>query len=85
MDIYQRREYIQDPDGPLAAKGTTRRDTVTNMEIWCECFGKSKEDLKPSDSFAISAIMVRIGSWEKTAHSARLPIYGKQRVYKRKG
>ena len=84
MDLYQRREYIQDPEGPLTAKGAVRRETVTNMEIWCECFGKSKEDLKPSDSYAISAIMTRLEGWERTAHSTRLSLYGKQRVYKRK-
>ena len=83
MDLYQRRDYIQDPEGPLTAKGTVRRETVTNMEIWCECFGKSKEDLKPSDSYAISAIMTRLEGWERTAHSTRLALYGKQRVYKR--
>ena len=83
MDLYQRRDYIQDPEGPLTAKGTVRRENVTNMEIWCECFGKSKEDLKPSDSYAISAIMTRLEGWERTAHSTRLALYGKQRVYKR--
>ena len=84
MDAFQRREFIQDPDGPLATKGTVRRETVSNMEIWCECLGKPKEDLKPSDSYAISAIMARIEGWERTAHSARIPIYGKQRLYKRR-
>ena len=84
MDTFQRREFIQDPDGPLATKGTVRRETVSNMEIWCECLGKPKEDLKPSDSYAISAIMARIEGWERTAHSARIPIYGKQRLYKRR-
>ena len=84
MDIYQRREYIQDPDGPLAAKGIERRRIVTNMEIWCECFGKAKEDLKPSDSYAFGAIMARMEGWERTSQSTRLPLYGKQRIYKRK-
>lgn len=84
MDVYQRREYVQDPDGPLNVKGTVRRETVSNIEIWCECFGKAKEDIKPSDSYAIAAIMTRIGNWERTSDSVRLPIYGKQRVYHRR-
>ena len=84
MDLYQRREYIQDPDGPLAACGKRRRDIVTNMEIWCECFGKSKEDLKPFDSYAIGAIMARAKGWERTSKMISLPIYGRQRYYYRK-
>ena len=84
MDLYQRREFIQDPEGPLAANGVVRRETVTNMEIWCECFGKLKEDLKPSDSYAISAIMARVEEWERMTKVIRLPIYGVQRYYRRK-
>lgn len=84
MDVYQRREYVQDPNGPMSVKGTIRRDTVSNIEIWCECFGKAKEDIKPSDSYAIGSIMTRFGEWERTSKSVRLPIYGKQRVYQRK-
>lgn len=84
MDIYQRRDYIQDPDGPLNVKGTIVRKTVSNIEIWCECFGKAKEDIKPSDSYTISAIMARQGNWERTTKVMKLPIYGKQRIYIRK-
>ena len=84
MNVFQRREYVQDPDGPLNVKGTARREVVTNIEIWCECFGKAKEDIRPSDSYAIASIMTRLGEWERTTKSVRLPIYGKQRVYQRK-
>lgn len=84
MDVFQRREYVQDPDGPLNVKGTVRRETVINIEIWCECFGKAKEDIRPSDSYAIASIMTRFGEWERTTRSVRLPIYGKQRVYQRR-
>ena len=83
MDIYRRREYFRDQDDPTRPAGTVRRDTVSNMEIWTECFGKNKEDMKPSDSYAISTIMARLQGWEKAGRAARLPIYGKQRVYTR--
>ena len=84
MDIYQRKNYISDPNDVTRPVGTMQRTTVSNIEIWCECFGKPKEDFKPSDSYAISAIMARLTSWEKTGASTRLSIYGKQRIYKRK-
>lgn len=83
MDVFARREYIADPDAPTQPNGTVRRTSVSNMEIWCECFGKRKEELKPSDSYAIAAIMLRIGGWEKTDERGVQPMYGLQRLYKR--
>ena len=83
MDYYRRREYIRDIDDPTRAEGTVKRQTVSNIEIWCECFGKSKEEMRPSDSYAISAIMVRIEGWEKCGARQMLPIYGRQRIYTR--
>ncbi|WP_288322776.1 virulence-associated E family protein [uncultured Selenomonas sp.] len=83
MDVHQRRDYVQDPDGLLNAKGTMRRETVSNIEIWCECFGKAKEDIKPADSYAISAIMARLPDWSRPETRRRIPIYGLQRLYKK--
>jgi len=83
MDIYARQEYISDPDGPTQPKGTVQRNTVSNLEIWCECFGKRKEDIKPSDSYAIAAIMLRIEGWQRSDKREILHIYGRQRLYKR--
>ena len=83
MDVYKRRDYVRDADDPMRPDGSIRRMEVSNMEIWCECFGKAKEDMKPSDSYAISAIMERIAGWGKTGKAKILPIYGRQRIYKR--
>ena len=85
LNVYQRREFIRDTEDPTRPRGTVRRKVVSNIEIWCECFGKNKEDLRPSDSYAISAIMVRMRGWNKTSEREWLPIYGRQRVYKRDG
>nr|MBO6294802.1 hypothetical protein [Schwartzia sp. (in: firmicutes)] len=82
MDLYRRRDYILEPENPTNPIGTRERRTVCNMEIWCECFGKRKEDMRPIDSYAIAAIMARITGWEKNG-ICRLPLYGRQRVYKR--
>lgn len=83
MDVYKRKEYVRDADDPMRPIGTVRRMEVSNMEIWCECFGKPKEDMKPSDSYALSAIMERMDGWSKTGKARVLPIYGKQRIYRR--
>ena len=85
MDVYKRRDYVRDADDPMRPDGSVRRMEVSNMEIWCECFGKAKEDMKPSDSYAIAAIMERMDGWSRTGKAKVLPIYGKQRIYRRNG
>ena len=50
LDLYERRNFLTDS---TAAKGTIARDTVSNAEIWCECFCRNLSDLKPADSYAI--------------------------------
>jgi putative DNA primase/helicase len=84
MDIYKRRDYINEPDDPTRPTGKHRRTEVSNIEIWCECFGRPKEDMKPTDRYAIAAIMEHLDDWEKSGKHRRLPIYGKQRMYQRK-
>ena len=84
MDVFERRGYVRDVNDPTRPVGVTQREDVSNMEIWCECFGKNKEDMKPSDSYAIAAIMKRLKGWEKSEGRRRIPIYGLQRLYVRK-
>lgn len=84
MDTHERRAYILDKDDPTRTAGTVRRAEVSNLEIWCECFGKRAEDIQSKDSYAISAMMARLKDWEKSTGSKRIPIYGKQRFYRRK-
>ena len=83
MDLYARREYLTDTNSPLVTKGTAKRNSVSNAEIWCECFNRSFQDLKPSDSYAIAALMTQVPDWERTKTTQRQPIYGKQRLYMR--
>ena len=81
MDLYQRREFLRGDD--TTPVGTDVRVIVSNMEIWCECFSRKKEDLRSMDSYAIAAIMSRLPEWEKQPTPQRLAIYGLQRIYRR--
>jgi hypothetical protein len=83
MDVYSRRNFITERDSPISAKGTIRRDAVSNAEIWCECFGRQLAELKPADSYAIAALMTQVNGWERSKERKRLPFYGKQRIYRR--
>ena len=80
MGIYQRRTFLEGDD-PTMPKGTVKRNTVSKMEIWCECFGRKKEDMQPKDSYAIAAIMVHLPEWKKDGTQAS-KLYGRQRVYR---
>lgn len=87
MDVYRRQEYFRSPDDPTRAMGTARRTQVSNIEIWCECFGRSRDGIKKADSYEIEAIVRSIGGWERYAGGKtgkrNIPIYGIQRVYVR--
>lgn len=83
MGIYDRREFISGSDNPMLPEGKIVRVEVCNMEIWCECFGKKKEDITSADSYRIAAIMAKIKDWERTPLRRSLKIYGRQRIYVR--
>lgn len=83
MDLYERRNYLADKKDPAKQKGISLRKTVSNAEIWAECFGRNPSEMKPSDSYAIAALMLQLGGWHKLTRLYSLPIYGRQRVYER--
>ena len=80
LDLYERRNFLTDS---TAAKGTVARKTVSNAEIWCECFCRNLSDLKPADSYAIAALMTKVGGWKRTDKIRKLPVYGRQRLYEK--
>lgn len=83
MDLCARRNFLHDKTDPTNPTGSHVRTTVTNAEIWCECYGRNPSEMKPTDSYAIAALMTQIDGWERTTERKRLPLYGRQRLYKR--
>ncbi len=83
MDLYERRNYLSDRDDPTRTKGVLERQTVSNVEIWSECFGRNPADMRTTDSYAIAALMTQLDGWERAKKLASLPLYGRQRVYVR--
>lgn len=82
MDLFQRRNFLQGGEfGMPDHKGVVLRTEVSNAEIWCECFGKTLQELKPSDSYNIATLMAQIPGWQRTTSIKRQPIYGRQRLY----
>ena len=82
MDLYERREYINGTEfGGIHRVGVHKRDSVSNMEIWCECFGKDRANLRRVDGNEISSIMSGIGGWSGLVKKERIPLYGPQWLY----
>lgn len=86
MDLYQRRTFLgggEFEDTPT--EGTVRRERVCIMEIWCECFGKERQNLKKADSYELEGILNKIGGWERYTGNAsgkmRISVYGIQRAF----
>ena len=85
MDLFERRNFLSGSDfGGLQEKGTVRRTSVSNMEIWCECFGKERANLRRTDSNELTGILARLG-WKRAESKVRIPLYGPQYVFVPKG
>ena len=65
------------------------------MEVWCECFGKERQNFRKTDSYELESIIQKIGGWKKyegnSSGKMRIPGYGVPvsythlDVYKRQG
>ena len=85
MDLFERRNFLSGSDfGGLQEKGTVQRTSVSNMEIWCECFGKERANLRRTDSNELTGILARLG-WKREESKVRIPLYGPQYVFVPKG
>ena len=85
MDLFERRNFLTGSDfGGLQEKGTVKRTSVSNMEIWCECFGKERANLRRTDSNELTGILARLG-WKREESKVRIPLYGPQYVFVPKG
>ena len=89
LSLNARRVWLEDGTLPdhLREVGmwdrTLRRETVSKIEIWSECFGRDPDAMRKIDSHEITAIMQQVDGWEDSGQRQHLPIYGRQRVYRR--
>ena len=80
LDLDTRRMFLEG-DTEYDPESLVERETVSNMEIWVECFGKKAADMERKDSDALTALMMKVEGWERSGKMKRLPIYGLQRTY----
>jgi predicted P-loop ATPase len=77
MNLYERRNFLNGDSefGQPATVGTRERTSVSNMEIWCECFEKNR-----AEGARIRSILVKLG-WHRYERKTRIPLYGPQWIY----
>jgi predicted P-loop ATPase len=80
LDIYKRRAFMRGDDAFLPLTGIVKRDSVSTLEIWCECFGNDAARMEKRDSYLIAAMLLKLG-WQRTGALKRRPIYGVQRIW----
>ena len=81
MDTFERRNFLNGSEfGEQQRTGTVKRTSVSNMEIWCECFGKERANLRRADSNELTSILSRLG-WKRADNKVRIPLYGPQYVF----
>lgn len=82
-DINSRIVYLADED-TQKANGTSKRDRVCALEIWCEVFhGRIDDDRVRFKVREINRLMESIEGWERLTSPARFTLYGLQRGFKR--
>lgn len=86
MDLYQRRSFLGEGEFDTSGiNGIVARERVCIMEIWCECFGKERQNIKKADSYEIEGIINKIGGWKRYDGNAsgkmRIPLYGVQKTF----
>ena len=89
IGIYERRNFIagESEFGGEVRVGTVKRKRVCPIEIWCECFGKERNNIRRTDSYEIEAILMRIGGWKRydgnKKGNMKFAIYDSQRAFVR--
>lgn len=79
--LESRRMYWSGGFRSPGALEIVERDEVCALEIWCECLGKQRGDMRQRDTREINTVLENLPGWEKTSAIYRGPDYGKQRSF----
>ena len=86
----QREALEVDPRAGLIEEylNNTRSGQICLMELWCECLGRQRQDMKKRDAYELEAILHRTGEWElyteNSSGKMRTKNYGIQRMFVRR-
>jgi len=81
MTLFERRNFLSGSEfGESVHIGKAKRTCVSNIEVWCECFGKDRANIRKPDSLELTGILKRLG-WKRVESKIRIPLYGPQFVF----
>lgn len=85
LDMYTRREYINNGGVLDSYEPTMLRTKVCVIEIWCELFNGDPKQLGPLQSREINDILRSLKGWKRSSSNLSFgACYGKQRAFIRK-
>lgn len=85
--INQRRAMELDPRQGLIGEylNANKKTQICLMELWCECLGKERSDMRKRDAYELEGILRQIGGWNiysgNSSGKTRLPNYGVQKTF----
>jgi predicted P-loop ATPase len=72
-------EELDEADRPTGQK----RQRVCAAQVWVECLGKKKGDMKPWEAKEICDILRRMPEWTERKGRVRVPNYGTQTIFEK--
>lgn len=80
-----RRQWLVDREEGFEPEGTERINQTCSTQIWVEALGRRIGDHRRSDLLDITNAIKRLPDWEAVEGRERLPGYGSQLIFRRKG
>lgn len=83
----QRKAMESDPRQGIVEEylNNNNKQSVCLMEIWCDCLGKERADMKRRDAYELESILYQIGDWtiypHNTTGKTRIQGYGIQKTF----
>lgn len=81
MGVYERREYLENYDAEEIPPGSTERDKVCALEIWCEVFEGNRRNFRNTDAREMNAILQSLSGWKSDKKKRFGGLYGIQKSY----
>lgn len=81
MGVYERREYLENYDAEEIPPGSTERDRVCALEVWCEVFEGNRRNFRNMDAREMNAILQSLSGWKSDKKKRFGSLYGIQKAY----
>lgn len=82
MSAEKRRGWFQEDDS-IREAGTVRRDYISAVEVWAECFGNDPHRFPRQDRAEVNAILQQLRGWKEEPKRQRCGPYGQQTRFRR--